>query len=252
MILGVFILCFGIAFITKAGLGTSPIASIPYTLSLILPRFTMGNYMIAINLILLAAEWIMLRGKPGSVMGRASGKAITPVELIVQLAISIAMGYGTDLSLYLLRWMEPTTYWQNLLFLVAGCFIMAFGVYVQLVANVAMAPGDAFARALTAVLGKPYNRVRVASDSTMVAISAILCLVFLHNLSGVREGTVISALLTGFVVRLFQKLLKKPRKKRPRKKKLKRQRKANSRTLRKIKRKRAPKRGLRLNSTEKK
>ena len=40
---GVFILCFGIAFITKAGLGTSPISSIPYSMSLILPRFTTAN-----------------------------------------------------------------------------------------------------------------------------------------------------------------------------------------------------------------
>ena len=207
MIPGVFILCFGIAFITKAGLGTSPISSIPYTLSLILPRFTMGNYMIIINLMLLAAQWVLLHGKPGSVMGRPSGKAITVAELTVQFVISIAMGYGTDLSLFLLRWMEPAVYWQNLLFLLAGCCIMAFGIYIQLAANVAMAPGDAFARALTAVLGKPYNRVRVASDSTMVAIAAILCLIFLHNLSSVREGTVICALLTGNIVKIYRLIL---------------------------------------------
>lgn len=204
LIPGVFILCFGIAFITKAGLGTSPISSIPYSMSLILPRFTMGNYMIVINLCLLAAEWILLHGKPGSIMGRASGKAITVAELVVQFIISIAMGYGTDLSMFLLRWLEPQAYWQHLLFVVIGCCIMALGIYIQLEANVAMAPGDAFARALTAVTGKPYNVVRVISDSTMVAIAAALCLIFLHNLSGVREGTVICALLTGNVVKVYR------------------------------------------------
>ena len=209
MIPGVFILCFGIAFITKAGLGTSPISSIPYTLSLILPRFTLGNYMIAINLILLGLEWILLHGKPGSIMGRASGKAITLAELVVQFLISIAMGYGTDLSMYLLRWLEPSAYWQNILFLLAGICIMAFGIYIQLAANVAMAPGDAFARALTAVLGKPYNRVRVASDSIMVSIAAILCLIFLHALIGVREGTVICALLTGNIVKIYRLIFTK-------------------------------------------
>ena len=209
MIPGVFLLCFGIAFITKAGLGTSPISSIPYTMSLILPGFTMGNYMIAINLILLALQWILLHGKPGSVMGRASGKAITVAELVVQMVISFAMGYGTDLSMYLLRWIEPTAYWQNILFLLAGICIMAFGIYIQLVANVAMAPGDAFARALTAVLGKPYNRVRVASDSIMVSTSAILCLLFLHTLVSVREGTVICALLTGNIVKIYRLVLAK-------------------------------------------
>ena len=39
---GMFLLGLGIALVTKAGLGTSPISSIPYSMSLILPRFTMG------------------------------------------------------------------------------------------------------------------------------------------------------------------------------------------------------------------
>ena len=34
---GLILISFGVALTTKAGLGTSPISSIPYTLSLILP-----------------------------------------------------------------------------------------------------------------------------------------------------------------------------------------------------------------------
>ena len=203
---GVFLLCFGIAFITKAGLGTSPISSIPYSMSLILPRFTMGNYTIMINLLLLTAEWVLLRGKDGKVLGRASGKAITFPELGIQFLLSFAMGYGIDFSMFLLQWLHPGVYWARMLTLLAGGCIMAFGIAIQMEANVAMAPGDAFARALTAVLGKPYNRVRVASDTTMVAIAASLCLIFLHNLAGAREGTVICALLCGNIVKIYRKL----------------------------------------------
>ena len=203
---GVFILCFGIAFITKAGLGTSPISSIPYSMSLILPRFTMGNYTIMINLILLAAQWVLLHGKDGSVLGRPSGRAITLSEMGVQFLLSFAMGYGIDVSMFLLQWLTPDVYWPRILTLLAGVCIMALGIAIQMEANVAMAPGDAFARALTGVLDKPYNRVRVASDTTMVAIAAALCLIFLHNLAGAREGTVICALLCGNIVKLYRKL----------------------------------------------
>ena len=35
---------FGVAFITKADLGTTPISSIPYTLSIIFPKFTIGDF----------------------------------------------------------------------------------------------------------------------------------------------------------------------------------------------------------------
>ena len=201
---GVFILCFGIAIITKAGLGTSPISSIPYSLSLVAPRFTMGNYTILINVILVVLQLILLRGKPGEVMGRPSGKAISLPEIVVQFLISFALGYGIDLSMYLLRWMDPGPYWQHALFLLAGICIMAFGIFVQLQANVAMAPGDAFVRAVAAVLRTPFNRVKVASDSVMVSIAAALCLIFLHNLAGVREGTVVCAMLTGNLIKFYR------------------------------------------------
>ena len=84
---------------------------------------------------------------------------------------------------------------------------MAFGIYIQLIANVAMAPGDALARSIAAVTGKTYSTIRVISDSSMVTFSAILCLIFLHALTGVREGTVICAVLTGNVIRVYKKIL---------------------------------------------
>ena len=178
-------------------------------MSLILPRFTMGNFTIAINMVLLAMECILLHGKPGSVMGRQAGKALTLPELIIQFLLSFAMGFGIDFSLFLLQPLEPVLYWQRILVLLAGCCIMALGIYIQLLANVAMAAGDAFTRALAAVTGKPFNMIRVISDSTLVAIAAALCLIFLHNLAGAREGTIICALLVGNIVKGYQILFGK-------------------------------------------
>ena len=48
-IIGLYINSFGVAFITKAGLGTSPISSIPYVLSLNF-KLTLGNYTILFNI----------------------------------------------------------------------------------------------------------------------------------------------------------------------------------------------------------
>ena len=36
-LIGLFIAALGVAFSTKAGLGTSPVASVPYTVSLVIP-----------------------------------------------------------------------------------------------------------------------------------------------------------------------------------------------------------------------
>ena len=207
MVPGVFILSFGIAFITKAGLGTSPISSIPYTLSLIIPRVTLGQFTTIVNVLLVFAQIVILWGKPGSIMNRGSGKALPWPEAFIQILLSFALGYCIDLSMYLLRWFDPVSYPAQVVFVVIGCCIMAFGIYIQLIANVAMAPGDALARSIAAVTGKTYSTIRVISDSSMVTFSAILCLIFLHALTGVREGTVICAVLTGNVIRVYKKIL---------------------------------------------
>ena len=207
LIPGVFVLAFGIAFITKAGLGTSPISSIPYTLSLIVPAVTLGQFTIIVNVAIVITEAIILWGKPGSVMDRPSGKALPWPEAVVQIALSFALGYCIDISMYLLRWFDPVSYPAQIVFVVIGCIIMAFGIYIQLAANVAMAPGDALARAIAAVTGKSYPNIRLISDASMVSTSAILCLVFLHALTGVREGTVICAILTGNVIRVYKRLI---------------------------------------------
>ena len=207
MVPGVFVLAFGIAFITKAGLGTSPISSIPYTLSLIIPSVTLGEFTIIVNVLIVVAEVVILWGKPGSIMGRAAGKALPWPEAVVQILLSFALGYCLDLSMWLLKWFDPHNYPMQIAFVVIGCCIMAFGIYIQLIANVAMAPGDALARSIAAVTGKSYSTIRVISDASMVTFSAILCLIFLHALTGVREGTVICAILTGNVIRVYKKIL---------------------------------------------
>lgn len=47
-------------------------------------------------------------------------------------------------------------------------------------------------------------------DCSAVTISVVLSLVYFRGLVGVREGTILCALLTGFTMRGLQKLLQKP------------------------------------------
>lgn len=203
---GLFLLSLGIAVVSKAGLGTSPISSIPYALWLIWPRFTLGNYVIFINIVLLIAQIILLHGKPGDVLGRSGGKALPISEIIMQAVLSLVMGYIVDFSLFILKHINAVQYWQQLLMTAIGCCIMALGISIQLAANVAMAPGDAFSRALSAVTGKPYNQTRVIADVTMVVIALLLCMIFLGAPDGVREGTVLCALLVGSMTKVYRKL----------------------------------------------
>ncbi len=188
---GLSILSIGIAVITKASLGTSPITSIPYSLSMVYPSLTLGNWTIVFSLILILLQ-LILRGKNSDLF-----------NLGLQVIVSFLFGYVIDLGMMLLDWFDPQEYILRIVSVVAGCALLAFGVYLQVIADVVMVPGDGFVYALTLKTRKEYGKIRVLSDSTMIAIAGLIGLAFLGNLGGVREGTVISAILVGSIARFY-------------------------------------------------
>lgn len=102
---------------------------------------------------------------------------------------------------------SPSHYIVRAVSLLIGCFILAFGVFVELSAGVAMISYDAFVRTLADLLKKPYGKVRTVSDLSFVLAAALTGLVFVHRLLGVREGTLIAAFLTGQIMRVYAKRL---------------------------------------------
>lgn len=77
-LIGLFINALGVSLITKASLGTSPISSIPYVLSLNFP-FTLGNFTILFSILLILLQLFILRKN-------------FKWENILQIPVSIASG----------------------------------------------------------------------------------------------------------------------------------------------------------------
>lgn len=192
-LIGLFINSLGVSLITKADLGTSPISSIPYVLSLNFP-FTLGQFTIAFSLLLILIQLIILR---------RNFKA----EHLLQIPVSILFGYFIDLTMVMLFFVKPQSYISSVLYLFFGCLILGFGVYTEVLANVAMLPGESFVRAVSSTWKTEFGTTKVAFDVSLTAIAALLSLIFAHRLDGVREGTVIAALLVGFIARLFGRKL---------------------------------------------
>ncbi|MBR3706310.1 MAG: YitT family protein [Firmicutes bacterium] len=193
---GLFLNGFGVAFITKAALGTTPIAALPYTLSLIFPVLTLGNFTIIISMILILLQYIILR-KDGKI-----------IDILLQIPITFLFGYVIDFSMWILTGFQPQSYLIQMVSLLAGCVIIAFGAYFEVVADVTMLPADGFTRALTKVTGREFGTVKLITDSAQAGLALILGLVFLHQLAGVREGTVIGALLIGNLIKVISRTWK--------------------------------------------
>lgn len=192
---GLILISFGVALTTKAGLGTSPISSIPYTLSLILPGLSMGTWLILFSIALVLIEIILLKGK------------MPARSWISQLLISFPVGWLIDAAMWLLTPFNPEVYLVKVLTVILGCVIIALGAYLCVSASLLVLPGDGFVQVLAQVTGKSFGGVRVVSDTTQILIAAVLCLIFLHALVGVREGTIIAAILVGSIVKIFARIL---------------------------------------------
>lgn len=193
---GLFISSLGVSFITKAALGTSPISAIPYVLSLA-SSLTLGEYTILFSILLVAFQLLILRRNFKG-------------EYWLQIPISIAFGYFIDFTMILLEGLAPDGYMASLLALLAGCGILAIGVYLEVVADVAMLPGESFVRAVCTKWHKlEFGTMKVVFDGTMAVCGGILSLIFCRELQGVREGTIVAALLVGLLVRLMTRYLGK-------------------------------------------
>ena len=191
--IGLYINSLGVALITKASLGTSPISSIPYVLSLNFP-FTLGNFTIFFSLLLIFLQLLILRKN-------------FKLEHVLQIPISILFGYFIDWSMILLGFVNPSFYLMKIIYLLIGCLILGFGVYTEVLANVAMLPGESFVRAIVMTWHTEFGVTKICFDVSMTVIAGVLSFVFAGKLDGVREGTVIAALLVGFIARLFGRFL---------------------------------------------
>ncbi len=190
-LIGLFIASLGVAFSTKAGLGTSPVASVPYSVSLVSKLFSFGGWLNVWSVIQIAVQVALLR------------KNCNPLEIIIQTVLAFVYGYLTDFSCFLLSSISVSGYVMQFIFMAVGCFVLGFGIWVQFKGGVAMLPGEAMNRAISRVTGKKYENVKIFFDILYIAVSAAICLVFIGKLSGVREGSIIAAVAVGNIIKLY-------------------------------------------------
>lgn len=191
---GVIIMTAGIVIVTKSNLGTSPISSLGYVLSLSFPIVSYGTFMFAWNSALLLGQVAVLRRR-------------FKVLALLQIPISVLFSLGIDGFNQALSFIVPATYLESVVTLAAGIAVLAFGVACTVVANVVMNCGEAFVCAITSTTGWNFGHTKVGFDLGCVALAAGASLALLGGIEGIREGTVAAAAVTGFAVNAFIKLM---------------------------------------------
>ena len=186
---GLFIMSLGVAFSIISMLGTTPISSISYSLTLI-TNINIGITTFIFNASLIFIQMIILRSRFRK-------------KRLLQFINCVMFGYFTDLALYIVSFVPfDNSILCSVLFLIISIFLIAFGIFVYMPANIAPLPGEGCVEAMAIVTNWRFSTIKIAFDATMVIISLILCGLFYTNIFGaVNVGTVISAFMVGFTLR---------------------------------------------------
>lgn len=190
---GIFLMTFGIALSCKADLGTSPISSVPWVLSMFLP-LSVGNLTIIMNIIMILLQPFILR-------------ALYIRELIGQVITTLFFGTSIDFSMHLLDWFTPDNTIEKWIACLLSIVILAFGVFLEVHANIFLVAGEGVVKVISFVTHKKFSLIKNCFDITLVAISIVISLCEFHGLRGIGAGTIAAAILVGRMVYIYEKNL---------------------------------------------
>lgn len=195
LLVGILINAFAIELITRSALGTSPISSLPYVLSLEERMFTFGETTIFINACFVLIEIALLR------------REFQPVQLL-QFGVAFALGEFIDLSSQILSAFNPTWLPLQIATAVVGSLLLAFGISIEIAPHVITAPGEGAVRAIAHVTKIKFGTVKIAFDLSLCAAALVLSFIFWGQVQGLGLATIISAILTGRGINFFNEHLK--------------------------------------------
>ena len=196
LFVGISLMSIGIALAKLAQIGTSPISSIPNVMSYITP-LSIGNLTMIFMVLMIFLQMVILREVNLPIIlqivpGLAFGGLIDVfVDVFTNLGLPALMGH----------------YLEQLAFTLLGMVVLSLGVFFEVNSRSILMPGEGLVVALTLRTKKPFGKLKMYTDLTMVAVALVISLLYFQGLVGTREGTIIAALFTGRLVTLYSPLI---------------------------------------------
>jgi uncharacterized membrane protein YczE len=191
LLVGLLLMSGGVALGKISGLGTSPISSVPNVVSIITP-LTIGQATIIFMALMIFLEAVIL------------GKKFS-WQNVAQLIPSLFFGGMIDFFVALFAPIKPHNYLTCLLLVLLATAILAGGVFLEVNSGVIMMAGEGIVAAVAYRFQKKFSVLKIYNDVILITMAVVLALIFTKQLSGVREGTLITALLTGKFIELIDR-----------------------------------------------
>lgn len=196
--ISLFFAAFGVAITKRGELGVSPISSVPNVMSSYIDSLSLGTWLVIWNCILIVGQIVTLK------------KEFQPIQLL-QLPLSFLFGIFTDFGVWCMSHVANDYYAVRMLLVLVGIITLGFGVSLSVIANVIMNSGEAFVKAVSDKSGMVFGNVKIGFDVGCVVIALVVSwILFNGKIVGTREGTILTALLTGVVVNFFVNRISEP------------------------------------------
>lgn len=188
-----------IAFITYANIGTTPISSSNFVIS-IHSGLTLGDTTLIFNLLLIVLQIMFI------FIGEEKFKDHV-FKIVMQLPVCLIFSFMIDTATLFLSLIMPESapYFLKWILVISGTAMLALAVAFSFTASVAMVPGEYFIKIFHPIVKKSFSYVKTFFDVFLVSSAVILSLFLtgFTEIEGVREGTVFAALCTGPMVHYF-------------------------------------------------
>lgn len=193
---GMFVAASGVAIITQAHLGTTPISTVPLAIAG-LTGYSFGTTTFFVNILFVLLQWALL------------GKYFHATTFF-QIPVVFAFSVFIDVAMALFAPLAPESYLACFAVSFFGNAVLAAGIVMQLHARIILQPGEGLVIAETVRFKRPFGTMKIVNDVTLVGLAVLIGLVFSGHLIGVREGTLVSAFMVGIFAKFFLKLWPMP------------------------------------------
>ncbi|MFL2100392.1 DUF6198 family protein [Mycobacteroides abscessus] len=192
-LISVWIIGLGISIITQNNLGTTAVTSLPFVLNAIFP-FSFGTFTMLMNIFFVFLQLLIL-------------KKDFQKKQYLQFLVGPLLGLSIDSNGTVFSFLQTSPYAAKLLFILIGCVVLAFGIFLQLSSQTIYNPSEGIVNTLAIAFHKSFGNVKLIFDNGLIVFSVILSLIVLGNVTGIREGTVLSAFLIGPFTNFFKQHL---------------------------------------------
>ncbi|WP_416324884.1 YczE/YyaS/YitT family protein [[Eubacterium] hominis] len=188
---GLFLITIGINLSIISALGISPVSAFTYPLSEA-SQISLGTITVSTYTILVLIQWILLKDQ-------------FKKKDLLQIPFSICFGFFVDFTGHMLQFLQPDAYISRLFVMLIGVVICAIGATIYITMDIVPNAPEGFNLAVAQRFQLSFSKSKILSDCMFISVGAIISLVSFGGIIAIREGTLISAILTGKLIGMFSK-----------------------------------------------